>query len=96
MLQRSSLNARVQLQQPGNQPEGMGGVGEQRCRLSFSFLGLHVYFKLSIFFHTLTKALGQRFDIFNFPSPRFIVSINHCCSSSRVSASAVISELCLL
>ena len=30
-------------------------------------VGLHVYFKLQVFFYTLTKALGQRFDIF---SPR--------------------------
>ena len=28
---------------------------------------LHVYFKLQVFFYTLTKALGQRFD--NFSSP---------------------------
>ena len=36
--------------------------------------GLHVYFKLQVlffffFFNTLTKALGQRFDIFSFPHP---------------------------
>ena len=31
--------------------------------------GLHVYFKLQVFFYTLTKALGQRFDIFSFPHP---------------------------
>ena len=31
--------------------------------------GLHVYFKLQVFFYTLTKALGQRFGIFNFPHP---------------------------
>ena len=30
---------------------------------------LHVYFKLQVFFYTLTKALGQRFDIFSFPHP---------------------------
>ena len=34
--------------------------------------------------------------VFNFPSPRFIVSINHYCPSSRVSASGVLSLLCLL
>ena len=27
---------------------------------------LHVYFKLQVLFYTLTKALGQRFDIFSF------------------------------
>ena len=37
--------------------------------------GLHVYFKLQVLFYTLTKALGQRFDIFSSPSPRFIVSL---------------------
>ena len=31
--------------------------------------GLHVYFKHQVFFYTLTKALGQRFDIFSFPHP---------------------------
>ena len=31
--------------------------------------GLHVYFKLQVLFYTLTKALGQRFDIFSFPHP---------------------------
>ena len=30
---------------------------------------LHVYFKPHVFFYTLTKALGQRFDIFSFPHP---------------------------
>ena len=46
--------------------------------------GLHVYFKHQVFFYTLTKALGQRFYIFSSPSPRFIVPINHCCPSTRV------------
>ena len=32
-------------------------------------------FKLQVLFYTLTKALGQRFDIFCSPSPRFIVSL---------------------
>ena len=36
--------------------------------------GLHVYFKIQVLFYILTKALGQRFDIFGSPSPRFIVS----------------------
>ena len=36
---------------------------------SDSRYGLHVYFKLQVFFYTLTKALGQRFDIFSFPHP---------------------------
>ena len=57
--------ARVQLQQPGIQPEGVSGVGEKlRQPLSF-FFGLPVYFKLMILFYTFTKALGQRFDIFS-------------------------------
>ena len=37
--------------------------------------GLHVYFKLQVLFYTLTKALGQRFDIFSSLSPRFIISL---------------------
>ena len=58
--------------------------------------GLHIYFKLQVFFHTLTKALGQRFNIFSSPSLKFIVSRNHCCPSNRVPASAILSESCLL
>ncbi|SBO15113.1 hypothetical protein ANAPC1_01491 [Anaplasma phagocytophilum] len=42
------------------------------------FPGLPIYFKFKIFFYTFTKALGQRFAIFNSPSSRFIISINHC------------------
>ena len=38
-------------------------------------VGLHVYFKHQVFFYTLTKASGQRFDIFSSPSPRLIVSL---------------------
>ena len=59
-------------------------------RQPLSFLGLPIYFKFKILFYTFTKALGQRFDIFSFPSPRFIMSINHCCSSNRVSASVIL------
>ena len=59
-------------------------------RQPLSFLGLPIYFKFKIFFYTFTKALGQRFDIFSSPSPRFIMSINHCCSSNRVSASVIL------
>ena len=58
--------------------------------------GLHVYFKLQVFFYTLTNALGQRFDIFSSPAPRFIVSRNHCRPSNRVPASAILSESALL
>ena len=56
--------ARVQLQQPGIQPEGMGSVGK-KLRQPLSFFGLPVYFKLMILVYTFTKALGQRFDIFS-------------------------------
>ena len=59
------------------------------------FFGLHIYFKLKILFYTFTKALGQRFDIFSSPSPRFIISINHCYPSNRVPASAILSESAL-
>ena len=44
----------------------------REMRQSLSFLGLPVYFKLMILFHTFTKALGQRFDIFSSQRPRFI------------------------
>ena len=59
------------------------------------FYGLPVYFKFKILFYTFTKTLGQRFDIFSSPSPRFIISINHCCSSNRVPASVILSESAL-
>ena len=48
--------------------------------LSF-FYGLPVYSRFKILFYTFIKILGQRFDIFSSPYPRFIISINHCCSS---------------
>ena len=32
-------------------------------------MGLRVYFKIQVFFYTLSKALGQRFDIFSFSHP---------------------------
>ena len=54
---------RVQLQQPGIQPEEMNGVAELDS-LSF-FYGLPIYSKFKIFFYTFTKTLGQRFDIFS-------------------------------
>ena len=43
-------------------------------------MGLHVYFKLQVFLYTVTKALGQMFDIFSFPypdllSPEIIVAL---------------------
>ena len=50
-------------------------------RQPLSFLGLPIYFKFKILSYTFTKTLGQRFDIFSSPSPRFIISINHCWSS---------------
>ena len=62
--------------------------------LSF-FYGLPVYSKFKILFYTFTKTLGQRFDIFSSPSPRIIISINHCCSSNRVSASVIVWESAL-
>ena len=71
--------ASVQLQQPGIQPEEVNGVGNEAAS-HFSF-GLPLYFKFKILFYTFTKTLGQRFDIFSSPSPRFIISINYSCSS---------------
>ena len=69
-------------------------VSARKMRQPFSFLGLPIYFKFKILFYTFTKTLGQRFDIFS-SSPRFIISINHCCSSNRVSASAIVSKSAL-
>ena len=63
----------------------MNGVGDETA--SQFFFGLPLYFKFKILFYTFTKTLCQRFDIFSSPSPRFIISINHCCSSNRVPAS---------
>ena len=57
--------AKVQLQQPGIQPEGVCGVSEKLRQPLFCFLGLPVYFKLMILLYTFTKALGQRFDMFS-------------------------------
>ena len=63
-VSNNKTGARVQLQQPGIQPEGVSSVGE-KLRQPLIFLGLPVYFKLMILFYTFTKALGQRFDIFS-------------------------------
>ena len=76
-----SVSAEVQPQQPGIQPEKTNSVGEKNEAASQFSFGLPVYFKFKILFYTFTKTLGQRFDIFSSPSPRFIISINHCCSS---------------
>ena len=67
----------------------------RKMRQPLSFLGLPIYFKFKIICYTFTKTLGQRFDIFSSPSPRFIISINHCCSSNRVPASVILSESAL-
>ena len=83
-----SWSAGVQPQQPGIQPEEVNGVGDETAS-HFSF-GLPLYFKFKILFYIFTKTLGQRFDIFGSPSPRFIISINHCCSSNRVPASVIL------
>ena len=87
-------SAGVQLQQSGIQPEEVNGLGERNGSLSI-FHGLPVYSKFKILFYIFTKTLGQGFDIFSSPSPRFIISINHCCSSNRVPASVILSELTL-
>ena len=63
---------RVQLQQPGNHPEGMSGVGKEWFSL---WLEVRDYMFISSIRSSLTKALGQRFDIFSPPSPWFIVSL---------------------
>ena len=88
-----SMSAGVQLQQPGIQPEEMNGVRNEAAS-QFSF-GLPVYFKFKILFYTFTKTLGQRFDIFSSPCPRFIISTNHCCSSNRVPVSVILSKSAL-
>ena len=85
-----TVSARVQLQQPGIQPEEVNGVGDETAS-HFSF-GLPLYFKFKILFYIFTKTLGQRFDIFSSPSPRFIISINPYCPSNRVPASVIFLE----
>ena len=62
--------------------------------LSFVY-GMPVYSKFKILFYTFTKTLGQRFDIFSSPSPRFIISIKHCCSSNRIPVSVILWESAL-
>ena len=57
-------HAGVQLLQPRIQPEWVSGVSE-KLRQPLSFLGLPVYFNLTILFYTYTKALGQSFGIFS-------------------------------
>ena len=59
------------------------------------FYGLPIYSKFKILFYTFTKTLGQTFDIFSSPSPRFIIFINHSCSSNRVPASGILLESAL-
>ena len=86
-------SAGVQLQKPGIQPEEVNGVGDETAS-HFSF-GLPVYSKFKILFYTVTKTVGQRFDIFSSPCPGFIISINHCCSSNRVPASVILWESAL-
>ena len=50
---------------------------DEQCRREtrqpLSFPGLPIYFNLKILFYTFTKALGQRFDIFSSPWPKFVV-----------------------
>jgi len=88
---KDNLYAGVQLQQPGIQPEGMGGVGE-KLRQPLIFLGLPVYFKLMILFYTFTKALGQRFDIFSSHGPRFIFLQKSLLPSKGVRSSVILSS----
>ena len=65
-------------------------VVDQFSQHCFGASGLPVHFKPMILFYTFTKALGQRFDIFSSHWLRFVVSINHCCPSKGVSASAIL------
>ena len=48
--------ARIQLQQPRIQPEGVSSVGK-KLREPLSFLGLPVYFKLMILFLYFYKSI---------------------------------------
>ena len=63
--------------------------------------GLHIYFKLQVFFHTLTKALGQRFNIFSFPhpdllSPEITVVLQSSCFSDSLRIGFTIYHLFLI
>ena len=54
--------------------------------------GLHVYFKLQVFFYTLIKALGQRFDIFS-PRPHpYLLSPEIIVALQTVTGSVILSE----
>ena len=86
-------SAGVQLQEPGIQPEEMTVLANETA-FQFSMDCLFIP-SLRLSFILLQKTLGQRFNIFSFPSPRFIISINHCCSSNRVPASVILSESAL-
>ena len=57
-------------------------MSAREMRQPLNLLWTAYYSKFKILFYTFTKTLGQRFDIFSSPSPRFIISINHCCSSN--------------
>ena len=53
----------------------------------FQASGFHLYFN---------KSIRSEVWHFQFPSPRFIVSRNHCCPSNRVPALVILSESALL
>ena len=82
--------AGVQLQQPGNQFEGVSSISGQWCSLwlivrNYMFIsssGSLLYFE---------KSIRSEFWHFQFPPPRFTVSRNHC-PSNRFPTSAILSE----
>ena len=58
-----------------------------------NFLGLCNSISSLRFFLYFNKSIrSEVWHDFNFPSPKFIVSMNHCCPANRVSAPAVLSE----
>ena len=82
---KKRANARVQLQQPGNQPEGVRGVGEQCCSLWLED-GATCLFQASGFLSYFDKRIRPEVWHFQFPPRRFTVSRNHCCPTNRVPA----------
>ena len=68
--------ARVQLQQPGNQPEGVSGVHGRWCSL---WLIVRNYMFISSFrFSFIDKSIRSEVWHFQFSPPRFTASGNHC------------------
>ena len=74
MVKNPPAMQETQLQSLGWEDLEKGMTTHSSMFFFFFVLGLPIYFKFKILFYTFTKTLGQRFDIFSSPSPRFIIS----------------------